>query len=269
MRVLTEQELSDNQDKIVEIINSTFTGTRLEKLKKMIEHFEDRMATAPASGKEHFHSAYPGGYNAHVLNVYDICMKNFELYKTVGMTIDYTPEEITMCALFHDLGKIGDVINEYYIPQDSNWHKENRGEIYKFNPNLVNMPVQDRSLYVLQHFGIQLTNNEWITIKIHDGMYDDGNKLYYVVWDDSRQLKTNLPFLVHQSDMMASRLEYEQWKNKVWEKTDKSTEFIQSEPQKSKKYAAKPTLADVIAKKPTDSDTNENLGSMFDELFKK
>src|ERR1035437_8499866 len=168
MKQLTEQQIVENWTEFANIVESEFTGDRKEALMKMIEFFQDRMMLAPASYKEHYHGAHPGGYIEHVLNVYNIAMDLSELWRKYSNAIDYTPEEVTLVTLFHDLGKIGDVSEEFYFPQDNEWRRNNMGEIYKINPAVVNMNGADRSLYMLQHFGVQLTQNEWITIKIHE-----------------------------------------------------------------------------------------------------
>ena len=45
--------------------------------------------------------------------------------------INFTDEELIF-AVHHDLGKVGDLDNDYYIPQDR-IRRKNRGEIFKHN----------------------------------------------------------------------------------------------------------------------------------------
>jgi hypothetical protein len=54
---------------------------------------------------------------------------------------------------------------------------------------------------------------EYQAIKIHDGMYDDANKPYFVSRSPQAKLKTNLPIILHHADHMASIIEYERWRN--------------------------------------------------------
>ena len=88
----------------------------------MYDYFEDRMCMAPASGKEHFHYAHSGGYVKHILHVVKMTQKVSDLLVEVGGTKNYTDEELIFAALHHDLGKIGDLEYDYYIPQESDWH---------------------------------------------------------------------------------------------------------------------------------------------------
>ena len=55
-------------------------------------------------------------------------------------------KNLIFAALHHDLGKVGDLDKDYYIPQDSEWHRKNRGEIFKHNPKLQYMTVTDRAI---------------------------------------------------------------------------------------------------------------------------
>ena len=68
MKELTPQQIQENWEKLRSLINETFAGERLDDLNKMYDYFEERMMLAPASGKEHFHNAHPGGYVEHVLH---------------------------------------------------------------------------------------------------------------------------------------------------------------------------------------------------------
>jgi hypothetical protein len=254
MKQLTEQQIVENWDKFLNLVENNFTDVRKETLMKIVEHFQDRMMLAPASSKEHYHGAHPGGYIEHVLNVYNIAMDLFQVWQKYSDIIDYTLEEITLVTLFHDLGKMGDITEEFYFPQDNEWRRQNMGEIYKINDKIVNMNGADRSLYILQHFGIQLTQNEWITIKIHEGLYEESNSSYLKVMTENSILKSNLPHLMHQADVIATRIEYEQWKhiyrNEVSTLTQKPT---------SKKYTSKKNFSDIASDK-----TINPLANFFD-----
>ena len=54
--------------------------------------------------------------------------------------------------------------------------------------------------------------NEYQAIRIHDGIYDDANKPYFIARSAQAKLKTNLPLLLHHADHMASQIEYERWR---------------------------------------------------------
>ena len=178
----------------------------------MYDYFEERMMFAPASGKEHFHNAHAGGYVEHVIHVTTSALKIKEVWVQSGAMINFTDEELVFAALHHDLGKVGDLADDYYTPNDSDWHRKNQGLIYKHNPNLEFMTVTDRALFLLQHFGISMTNNEYIGLRLTDGLYEEANKSYYIGYGPERSLRSNIAYILHQADMMATHIESDQWK---------------------------------------------------------
>ena len=212
MKELTPEQVQENWDKLIQMINDNFSGERLEKLLKMYDYFEERMCLAPASGKQHFHNAHAGGYVEHVIHVTNLALQIKEVWEKNGATINFTDEELVFAALHHDLGKVGDLADDYYTPNDSEWHRKNQGLIYKHNPNLQFMTVTDRALFLLQHFGIVLSDNEYIGLRLTDGLYEEANKSYYIGYSPERALRTNIAYILHQADMMATHIEYDEWK---------------------------------------------------------
>ena len=180
MKELTPEQIQHNWGNLLQLIDVNFSGERLEKLNTMYDYFEERMMFAPASGKEHFHNCHAGGYVEHVMHVTMSALQIKQLWKKNGATINFTEEELVFAALHHDLGKIGDLAEDYYAPNDSDWHRKNQGLVYKHNGNLQFMTVTDRALFLLQHFGISMSENEYIGLMLTDGLYEEANKSYYI-----------------------------------------------------------------------------------------
>jgi hypothetical protein len=128
----------------------------------------------------------------------------------MGMN-DYTRENLIFTALHHDLGKLGTPSEDLYIKNDSEWHVKNQGKIYKYNPNIHWMSLNDRTFYNLNYFGIRCTEEEWIGIKLTDGLYDENNKEYFIKFDKDQAIKTSIPFIMHTADLFAARFENERW----------------------------------------------------------
>lgn len=215
MKELTPEQIQENWVKLIQIVKDTFEegSERREKLLNMYHYFDERMCMAPASGKEHFHNAHAGGYVEHVLHITDLAQQIYELWDRNGAIVDnFTKEELIFSALHHDLGKVGDLAEDYYTPNDSDWHRKNQGLIYKHNGNLQFMTVTDRACWILQHFGVVMTENEYLGLRLTDGMYEEANKSYYVSYQKERQLKSNIAYILHQADMMASKIENDFWK---------------------------------------------------------
>ena len=208
----TPEQIQDNWNELIKLIEDTFDGERKDKLLEMYKHFEDRMWVAPASGTEHFHLCTPGGYVKHILNIVHYSKEFYKVWKDNGaMVDDYTEEELVFAALHHDLGKVGDLEDDYYIPNDSEWHIKNQGKYYVNNPELQFMTPPDRGIWLLNQFGIKMTMMEMIGIKLTDGMYDDGNIQYLKAYAPEKKLKSNMPLILHQADMATTRIEYEDW----------------------------------------------------------
>ena len=122
----------------------------------------------------------------------------------------YSIEELIFSAINHDLGKIGDSKNEAYLPSTDKWRIDNLGELYTFNTKLSFMSVPDRSLFLLQEYGIEVSQNEWIAIKTHDGLYDPANEVYLKSFMPETKPRTSLPFILHQADLMSAVIEFQQ-----------------------------------------------------------
>jgi hypothetical protein len=111
---------------------------------------------------------------------------------------------------------MGDEENESYIPQTDKWRKEKLGEDYMFNTKVPFASVPDRGLFMLQSHGIQYTFNEMLAIQTHDGLYDEANKKYLFAYMPEQKPRTCLPFILHQADLMAARIEFErEWLPKL------------------------------------------------------
>jgi hypothetical protein len=211
MKNLTAEELQQNYIKLTSYIDKYITGDRAAQLKKLYEEHAERIMLMPASGTEHYHNCFVGGYVDHVIRVIDGALAIKNVWEGFGSNINFTEEELVFAALNHDLGKIGTEEHEMYVLNDSEWHRKNQGKIYKYSPANSFMTVPDRSLKLLADRGIRVSENEWFGIKLHDGMYDESNKHYYISYDVNSRLRTSLPYILHQADQMAARVEYEAW----------------------------------------------------------
>jgi hypothetical protein len=254
MKELTPQQIEQNWNKLRNIIKDTFEGERLDNLNKMYDHFEDRMCMAPASGKEHFHYAHVGGYVEHVLHIIDYSKQLKGVWETNGATINFTDEELIFAAMHHDLGKVGDLEHDYYVPNESEWHRKNQGAIYTHNKELQHMTVTDRAIFLLGHFKVPMSECEYIGLRLTDGMYEEANKAYYIAYQPERQLRSNIAYILHQADMMATHIEYDEWKRGEEQEEIK----VQKNVENIKKAVTMEETSDQLTQKSKD---------LFDELF--
>lgn len=207
--MLTAEQIVKNYNDFLEILenwkNYSDNPKRWEKLIKFYHHYDERISIMPASTKTDYHNAFDGGYIDHILKVYKISLDVDELWKKYKK-VDYTNEELAFSVLNHDLGKFGDFDNEFYLTNDSKWHVE-KGMLYKINPEVDFMTVPDRTIFILQQLQIKLSVNEYLAIKLHDGLYDEANKPYLISFNPDMKNKKDLPYVLHQADFMSAKIE--------------------------------------------------------------
>jgi len=137
---LTEEQIYSNWVSFQKLCQS-ISDNRRSPVLKMLDAISDELAISPASAKRDFHNAFPGGLVDHSLRV----LRNAVKYSK-AMNIDINRDSMIIAALFHDLGKIGDGEQPYYIKQTDAWRQDKLGEIYTHNDKLIYMSVPLRGL---------------------------------------------------------------------------------------------------------------------------
>jgi len=257
---LTAEQIQRNWVEFLHNIDTYITGERRQKLIDFYNQYSERIMLMPAAHKKEYHNAFPGGYVEHVNRVVRCALKQAKLWESEGADMDtFTTEELVFAAINHDLGKMGDENHESYLPQTDAWRRDKLGEDYMFNKELAFASVPDRGLFMLQSHGIQYTFNEMIAIQTHDGLYDDGNKKYLMSYMPESRPRTSLPFILHQADLMAARIEFErEWLPK----------FKNPVPSQEKNFTLtdKPKNAQNKQQKALGSIKSEGLKNMLDLL---
>ena len=231
---LTAEQIQDNWSILMSRIDAYISEPRRSELKGFYNKYSERIMMMPASYKKEYHSAFPGGYVDHVIRVVDCALKLNNVWAQMGVdSSTYSTEELVFSALNHDLGKIGDEQYESYIPQTDQWRKDKLGEDYMFNSNLAFASIPDRGLYMLQAHNIKYSFNEMVAIQTHDGLYDESNKKYLTAFMPEQKPRTSLPYILHQADLMASRIEFErEWLPKFKGNVEKPKKNITLESNK-------------------------------------
>jgi len=214
---LTAEQIQENWNIFIGNIEKYISSPRKEKLIAFYEKYQERISLMPAAHKKEYHNAFPGGYVEHVNRVVRCSLKQAELWEEEGADMDtFTTEELVFSAINHDLGKMGDEENESYIPQTDKWRRDKLGEDYMFNKKVPFASVPDRGLFLLQSHSVQYSFNEMLAIQTHDGLYDSANEKYLKSYMPEQKPRTSLPFILHQADMMAARIEFErEWLPKL------------------------------------------------------
>ena len=81
--------------------------------------------------------------------------------------------------------------------------------LFKHNPKIEYMTVTDRILWLLQHFGVSMTQNEFIGLRLTDGMYEEDLKQVLLCEDINQrdnlgQIWKNLYLTSNDLDMLDS-----------------------------------------------------------------
>ena len=248
---LSAEQIQSNWIEFIGNIEKYITGERQQKLINFYKKYEERISLMPAAHKKEYHNSFPGGYVDHVNRVVGASLKIYDVWCEFEMDRStFTIEELVFSAINHDLGKMGDENNASYIPQTDKWRREKLGEEYMFNKEVPFCSVPDRGLFMLQSHGVSYTFNEMLAIQTHDGLYDDANVKYLKTFMPEQKPRTSLPFILHQADLMAARIEFE----KEWLPKLKSTTPT---PPKSTTSAKKKALSSV---------SSSGLKNMLDNL---
>jgi hypothetical protein len=192
--MISEEEKLKNIDRVYKLV-STFPTDRRDRVTQMLQK-EEQFFLAPASSQEGFHSAYPGGLCQHSLNVVAALWQ----LQSALCPDKWPKHRLAFVGLFHDFGKIGVDGVPRYVPNENDWQRREWGKIYKVNPKLRFMTINDATSYNLQKYGIALDSEEWISLRMADGQYDAANK-------DYAMREPQLGLLLHWADLHASNEE--------------------------------------------------------------
>ena len=207
MKGISPEQMAENLAKFYSMIDKYISGDRKDKLLDMYKNIEETLVMSPASTKVSHHNAFAGGYLDHVIRVTEAALVFEKVWDKFGQNKNYTTEELAFSALNHDLGKLGTNEQPVYIPNQSEWHRQNQGLMFNYNPAITHMRIAERSLFVLQSYGIPVSENEYLAIRLHDGLYEEANKQYYITYNKDTELRSNIAYILHQADLMSSKIE--------------------------------------------------------------
>ena len=194
-------QIDDTWDELMSIIKNNFDGDQLSNIIRLHDHFEDRMKSDPASSRPNFHNCFKGGYITHVLRVVKLSLKMKESFISNGVKVYHSDSDVILASMFHDLGKIGNMDESYYIYQTDEWRRNKLNEWYTRNPKLELGSVVDRSIWILNEFDIKISEEVFKAIKLSDGMFSPGNEREYRTSSDSKNI---LHYIVHFADWMST-----------------------------------------------------------------
>ena len=165
MKVTPDEDFAkSNYDRTIDVIKEVDSE---HPLLPFLDRMGERYALCPASTRKDYYSAFPGGLAFHNLHMW-FWMKKFAEIIAPGQFFE---NELLSVSVLHEIGKLGDFDNEYYLPKESDWHRE-RGMYYEVNPKIQFMRIPDRSLFLAQDMyserGKSLSQDEYLAVLLHE-----------------------------------------------------------------------------------------------------
>lgn len=185
------------ETKFIDEFRDTLLKTKREGMEDLLNYMADcGFLKAPCSGS--FHLAKEGGLLEHSINVLHAAEKiSVALIGSKNLTKEMK-DSIVICALLHDLGKMGQFEKPNYVPNILKSGEQSSSKPYVTNSDLLPVDHEIRSIAIASMF-IDLTEEEQFAILYHNGMY--GNLKYALSGNE-----TQLYMIIHWADMWASRV---------------------------------------------------------------
>ena len=194
-----------NDTKLIDEFRTTLLKTGREGMTDLLDYMADvGFLTAPCSGS--FHLAKEGGLLEHSINVLHNAEKiSVALIGGKNITKELR-DSIAICALLHDLGKVGQFGKPEYIPNVLKSGEISKTKPYEKNKELLSVDHEIRSIVIASMF-IDLTEDEQFAILYHNGLY--GTVGRYAI----QGKETPLYLIIHWADMWAARITESEVKN--------------------------------------------------------
>lgn len=145
-------------------------GVDVEKLIEFVG--EDKIKQSPAGLEMSSGLAFPG---ALLLLMMTSLRYARSIVEAGGNEFNIDDKSLVKVAILHHIGKV-----MMYKENDDEWQRNKRGMIYKWVDNETVLKAGERSLYVLQKCGIELTESEFEAMKINDKTDDDKFSMLHI-----------------------------------------------------------------------------------------
>lgn len=179
-------------------MHDMLTSTGRAGMEDLLDWLEDNgFYIAPASSK--YHMSKPGGLAKHSINVADAAI---DLLNTFYIGARFAEQDlldsVVICALLHDIGKVGQFGKPQYKKILYNAAKAEAGKPpYTTNKDLLYIPHEIRSVIIASKF-IDLTEEEQYAIIYHNALYGELKGF--------KNKETPLQMILHMADLWACKV---------------------------------------------------------------
>ena len=170
--------------------------TKRDGIEDLLKYMDEAgFYISPASTK--YHGASEGALAVHSLNVFNAAIDLATAWCGENW-VDNNINSIVICALLHDLGKVGQYNKPYYVANILKSGKASDASPFKINDDLMTLDHEIVSVIEASRY-ITLTEDEQRAIAWHNGLY--GTFKYQIAGKE-----TPLYMIIHFADMWASRV---------------------------------------------------------------
>ena len=155
--MMNERELTDLWSSYSKLIEKIDRG---EGLSRMMDELGERLLMCPAEPRNDSPGCEPGGLLRQAIT---IAKGMKRLNDTFEMEVPTA--SILVVGLLHEVGKIGNLEEPYFVPEEESWRREKLGAFYKPNESISRMTIPERSLFLLQHYNVKLTEDEFMAVR--------------------------------------------------------------------------------------------------------
>ena len=138
-------------------------GSKAGNLIQFLDENAERVMLAPASTRKEFTCCYPGGLVEHSLRVLQNAAKLRQVY---GQVESIETNSLILTSLYHDIGKVGTDNKEYYVDNNSDWHRDKLGILYNVADRFQHISVSQLSLLRLTQNKVDIDIDEWYSISV-------------------------------------------------------------------------------------------------------
>jgi hypothetical protein len=155
--MMNERELTDLWTSYTKLIDKIDRG---DGLTRMMDELGERLLMCPAEPRNDSPGCEPGGLIQQAITVAKGMKRINDTFEMGAST-----ESILVVGLLHELGKVGNLEESYFVAEEESWRRDKLGAFYKPNEGMSRMTIPERSLYLLQHYNVRLTEEEFMAIR--------------------------------------------------------------------------------------------------------